>query len=212
MATSYIKFFAVFFLSIITLSSTFSQTIILKDNKSIPNLGSSLSYFIDSENKEYTIEEIDSKNFDSKWTKNSSEHLNLGYLSVPVWLKVEIENKSSSKDWQFVLDMPFTDSIDFYLEKEGNLISHSQTGWLFPYHSRGKIKNKGFNFPLQISPNENIICYLRVRSNYPILLPISVLTTDQTHQEGKDSHIGHGIYFGILLVMMLYNLVIFFYN
>jgi serine phosphatase RsbU (regulator of sigma subunit) len=209
MTTFYIKLLTVLFLCTVTFNTAFSQTIILEDDIVIPNLGGSLSYFINSENKEYTIEEISNPNFDSKWTKNPSEHLNLGYLSVPVWLKVKISSKSTVEDWQFILDMPFTDSIDFYQEKNKTIISHSQTGWLFPYNSRGKIKNNGFAFPLDVSTNEEIICYLRIRSDYPILLPISILTTDKTNQEGKDSHIGHGIYFGILLVMMLYNLVIF---
>lgn len=191
-------------------TTVFSQTIILEEEKEFSSLGSSLSYFIDSENKGYTFEQISNQEFDARWLQNPSEHLNLGYLSVPVWLKVELENKSKIEDWQFVLDMPFTDSIDFYQKKDTRLISHSQTGWLFPYDSRGKIKNNGFTFSLEASTNDKITCYLRIRSDYPILLPISILTKEKTHQEGKDSHIGHGIYFGILLVMMLYNLVIFF--
>ncbi len=191
------------------MSNVFSQTIVLEEENDIASLGSSLSYFIDSEKKEYTFEEISSKDFDSKWKKNPSKHLNLGYLSAPIWLKVKISNKSNVNDWQFILDMPFTDSINFYQKKYDSLISYSQTGWLFPYNSRGEVKNNSFAFPLDISQNEEVICYLRVRSNYPILLPIYILTKEKTHQEGKDSHIGHGIYFGILLVMMLYNLVIF---
>jgi serine phosphatase RsbU (regulator of sigma subunit) len=209
MDTLYTKLFAILFLCTVTFGNAFSQGIVLEEDTAISSLGSNLSYFINLENKEYTFEQISNTNFDSKWKKNPSEHLNLGYLSVPVWLKVKISNKSKIEDWQFILDMPFTDSIDFYQEKKGNLINHSQTGWLFHYNSRGKIKNNGFAFPLELSTNEEIICYLRIRSDYPVLLPISILTKEKTHQEGKDSHIGHGIYFGILLVMMLYNLVIF---
>ncbi|WP_338765006.1 7TM diverse intracellular signaling domain-containing protein [Bernardetia sp. ABR2-2B] len=209
MTTFFIRILATLFLCTIAFSSVFPQKIVLEEGKDISSLGSSLSYFIDSENKGYTIEEVRNTDFDAKWQKNKSEHLNLGYLSVPVWLRVSFSNESKKEDWQFVLDMPFTDSISFYQEKNRNLISHSQTGWLFPYNSRGDIKNNGFTFPLQVSSNEEIVCYLRIRSNYPVLLPISVLTKEKAHQEGKDSHIGHGIYFGVLLVMMLYNLVIF---
>ncbi|PIY10986.1 MAG: serine/threonine protein phosphatase [Flexibacter sp. CG_4_10_14_3_um_filter_32_15] len=200
-----------FFLAFLFYPTTtvFSQTIVLEGEKEVSSLGSSLSYFTDSENKGYSIEDINNVSFDKNWTKNPSEHLNLGYLSVPVWLKVTFSNKSQIDDWQFILDMPFTDSIDFYQKNNEGLIKHTQTGWIFPYHSRGEIKNNGFAFPLDISPNEEVICYLRIRSNYPVLLPIYILTKEQTHQDSKDSHIGYGIYFGILLIMMLYNLVIF---
>ncbi len=205
----YLFLFIYTFYILSTPSFCIAQTITLENENGVSSLGSSLSYFIDSENKGYSIEDISNISFDKNWTKNPSEHLNLGYLSVPIWLKVKISNKSNVSDWQFILDMPFTDSIDFYQQKNDILLNHSQTGWLFPYTSRGEIQNNGFAFPLELSTNEEITCYLRIRSDYPVLLPIYVLTKEQTHQEGKDSHIGHGIYFGILLVMMLYNLVIF---
>jgi len=161
-----------FFLAFLFYPTTtvFSQTIVLEGEKEVSSLGSSLSYFTDSENKGYSIEDINNVSFDKNWTKNPSEHLNLGYLSVPVWLKVTFSNKSQIDDWQFILDMPFTDSIDFYQKNNEGLIKHTQTGWIFPYHSRGEIKNNGFAFPLDISPNEEVICYLRIRSNYPVLL------------------------------------------
>lgn len=190
-------------------SLSIAQSIILENEDEISSLGGSLSYFIDSEKKEYSIEEIKSVSFDKNWKKNPSEHLNLGYLSAPIWLKVEITNQSKASDWQFVLDMPFTDSIDFYQNIDDNVVQHSQTGWLFPYSSRGKMKLNGFAFPLELLPNQKTTCYLRIRSDYPVLLPISIAPKEIVMQQSQDSHIGYGIYFGILLVMMLYNLVIF---
>ena len=203
--TLFFSFIFIFF------SSSFSkaQSLILKDDTGFSNLGQHLSYFINTENKNLSIEEIVSQDFDTNWIQNPSEHLNLGYLSVPVWLKVEISNQTPIDNWQFILDMPFTDSIDFYKVSEDKTIQHTQTGWLFPYHSRGEIKNNGFSFPLNLEANQSATYYVRVRSAYPVLLPIYVLTKQQTHQESKDSHIGYGIYFGVLLIMMLYNLVIF---
>jgi serine phosphatase RsbU (regulator of sigma subunit) len=202
------RFFLTVFLYCIQLS-VFAQPIVLKNEQEISSLGSSLSYYIQEANENYTIEEVSKPNFDKKWLTSPSEHLSLGYLSLPIWLKVEISNQSQLSDWQFVLDMPFTDSVGFYKEVTTNSFEHTQTGWILPYHSRGKMKHNGFVFPLELLPNEKTVFYLRIRSNYPVLLPISISTKDVVIENTQDSHIAHGIYFGLLLVMILYNFVIY---
>ncbi|AFM05713.1 serine phosphatase RsbU, regulator of sigma subunit [Bernardetia litoralis DSM 6794] len=212
--------FIAFFLSISFNSS--SQTIILEDGKEINSLGSSLSYYIQADNDNYSIEDVSNPNFESKWLKNPSEHLNLGYENSPIWLKIEVENKSQIEDWNLVLDLPYIDSITFHEPStkfsnkgiEENRISVNkwktvQTGWYHPYKTRINLESNGFIFPLNISHNQKGVYYLYIQSSNPLLFPLSIHEQKQVIINSQSSHIGYGIYFGIMLVMLFYNLIIF---
>jgi serine phosphatase RsbU (regulator of sigma subunit) len=206
----FFKFILVIFLCAITFLSV-AQTIVLEGDKEISSLGSSLSYFIEEENENYTIEEVSDTNFDKKWLKNPSENLNLGYNSNVVWLKVEIENQSKIENWKLNLDITFIDSIAFY---QKNTLPTSEwsvikTGWHYPYFTRSELASNGFIFPLHLSQNQKAIFYIRTVSNNPTLFPFSISTQKQIIESSQDKHIGYGIYFGILLVISLYNLIIF---
>jgi serine phosphatase RsbU (regulator of sigma subunit) len=216
----YFIFFTTIFLHIVLFGNAFSQTIILEDNKEVSSLGSSLSYYIEDESESYTIEEISNQNFDKKWLKNPSEHLNLGYNSNVIWLKIEVENKSQQEDWNLIFDFPYVDTIYFYnpfvkgnVENEINIISNkwkiTKTGWYLPYFTRPNLESNNFIFPLFLSQNQKATYYLQIQSTSPVLFPLSISTQEQIAQQTHSSHIGYGIYFGILLVMLFYNLVIF---
>lgn len=197
-----------FFTILMNTPCVFSQVIILDDDhQEISSLGGSVSYFIDSENKNYDIEAINDANI--KWQKSTSNHLNLGFLPHSVWLKIEILNKSSVENWYLVLDNPIVDVLNYYQKTKDSVIRHPQVGWQKPYHERGKLKHRGFAFPLKIASNEKQTCYFRIYSKSPNLFNISILTESKTYQKSMNQHIGYGIYFGILIVMILYNLIIF---
>ena len=188
----------------------FSQKISLEGEQEISSLGNSLSYYIQEKSENYTIEEVSNPNFDAKWLKNPSEHLNLGYNSNVIWLKIEIENKSKLEDWQIVVDMPFTDNITFYQKNRYNSEwKTTRTGGSFNYSSRGEVKHSGFVFPLLLAQDKEQVFYFKIRSDYPMLLPIFINTKAAVYQDSQNRHIGYGIYFGILLVMILYNFIIF---
>jgi len=215
-----IKILCVFYF--FTLSTCLAQPIVLESDKKISSLDSSLSYYVQEENENYTLEEVSNPSFDKKWLKNPSDHLNLGYNSNIIWLKVEIENKSTVEDWNLVLDLPYFDSITFYepfikndiLEIENKKDSISKwkivkTGWYLPYFTRPNIESNNFIFPLSLLSNQRATYYLQVQSVSPVLFPISIATQKQVIKQSQVSHVGYGIYFGILIVMLFYNLVIF---
>mgnify|MGYP000684042100 CR=1 FL=1 len=204
------KLFLLLFLCCLQITA-FAQKITLKTEKGISNLGNTLSYYIEDENKAFTIEEISSDIFNTKWIKNSSEHLNLGYNSNTIWLKIEVENETEIQDWNLNLDITFTDSITFY---QKNITNNSvwkvtKTGWHYPYFSRPNLASNSFVFPLYFTQSHKNISYLRVVSSNPILFPLSITTQKSTIQSSQNKHIGYGIYFGILLVICLYNLIIY---
>ncbi|WP_338813980.1 7TM diverse intracellular signaling domain-containing protein [Bernardetia sp. Wsw4-3y2] len=214
----FLFFLPIFFCCVPT--TIFAQTIVLEDEKEISSLASSLSYYVEGQNENYTIQEVSSQSFNQKWLQNPAEHLNLGYNSKVIWLKIEIENQSKQEDWNLILDLPYIDSIYFYEPviksdtKVENNTSNSkrkiiQTGWHYPYNTRTNLESNGFVFPLYLSQNQSGIYYLRTQSTNPVLFPISITKQKQAIQQSQDNHIGYGIYFGILLVICLYNLIIF---
>ncbi|WP_081413604.1 7TM diverse intracellular signaling domain-containing protein [Eisenibacter elegans] len=185
------------------------DAVILQDSKQeITGLGGKLQYYVEQPGEYLQIETITADGWD-KWTPNPALHLNLGYTKTPIWLRVHIRNSSSYERWLMVLDNAFPDSISYYVNKNGKWeVKH--TGASFPYKTRGVVEHNAFAHYLDLASGEEQTYYLRIANSSSSLLPIYIAKEHQVYHNNLTRHVGYGVYFGVLLVMIVYNLFIFF--
>ncbi len=207
-----VKKYFIYFLIILSFFISFEvigqQIIVPKDGK-IEKFGKELQFFESSDNQSLSIKDI--TNLDSeKWIINQKEDLNLGYTKNAVWVKLAIKNESNFDDLLLDLDLAFIDTLEFYsFDNQKQIWQTQHTGWSKEFDSRGEIKNVGFIFDLAIEAQESKTYYFRVNSDYPILLPFHIDRKENLQTKAKEKHLWYGGYFGLMLVMLLYNLFIF---
>jgi two-component system, NtrC family, sensor kinase len=133
---------------------------------------------------------------------------NLGVSSNNNWIKFSLINNSDSDKVILNLSNPIIDRVSLYIIR-GNKIDSAHYTNFQPLAHRD-YKHQFYLFDIPLKKGEAVECYISLNSNQQILAPISLSSEKQILSQISQSDIRAGLYIGIMLVMLLYNLFIFF--
>ena len=162
-----------------------------------------MEYLVDSTH-ELTIEDLhEYKAWD--WRATKQEIPSFGFSSDSYWFRFEVP--ASDHSWLLEINYALLDSIEFYLIEKQLVRDVVRTGDSFAFSER-PIKHRAFLFPIQGS-DESRSVYLKVRSSSAIQLPATLWPDNSYFEVDQYRFAEHGVYYGIVLVMALYNFFLF---
>ena len=134
---------------------------------------------------------------------------NFGFTQSTFWCRFTIEN-ASPLSLSLILESNWAhhDIIDFYVVHEGRVVSHEKEGDQFPYYSRQN-KYPNVTFPIRIDGYAVQTIYFRVRSKASMIIDFVLWQPDAFTTNAIQKHYMFGLYYGAVIVMILYNLFIF---
>jgi len=107
------------------------------------------------------------------------------------------------------LNNPFIDYINFYVLRDGELVDEYQTGDKFPFDQR-RVAHRHYIFPLDLDRNHQYEVLIKVKSNGVLQVPLTLWQPEAFWTDEQFNIISLGIYYGVMLVMIFYNLFLFF--
>ncbi|MCG8671761.1 MAG: diguanylate cyclase [Pseudomonadales bacterium] len=134
---------------------------------------------------------------------------NLGYSRESHWFKFRVQNLDSLDDWFLVLEYPLVRAIDIFVLNELGVQQVFQAGDRFEYAARS-IDHRDYIFPIDIRLGEEFDVVIRVKSDYAIQLPVYFAEQRYFWKQDAFKTLLHGLFFGFLLLMVLYNCFLFF--
>jgi signal transduction histidine kinase len=134
------------------------------------------------------------------WTRSTSTP-SYGYRSGAVWLRMAIPHDEALLH----IDNPWPDELEVYLLQGNRIIDTFKTGDAHPFSSR-PLPEPGFLFPLTPGADTALIRSAGRSAHY---LPIKFLTKPEYDQHRSLAALLEGGYYGIILIMLLYNLVLY---
>lgn len=153
-----------------------------------------------------TLEQVLSE--EVSWSKPEEMKYNFGYWKRFVWVKFELINPSETPS-QYILDIesPWVDEVVLAWKIHNTVESKVYKGT--DSHELKEIPHRNPVFPIELSPNEKRSIYLKI-SNVGILsAPLRIWTRNTFFDRVERDYIANGIYFGIIIALLLYNLLIF---
>ncbi len=134
---------------------------------------------------------------------------NLGISKKASWVRFSITNGTPRNNLILDLAYPTIDQVDLYrLDPNGSV--HAWHTGLRDEVPKRKYSNPNYLFDLNLPPGETRTYYLRVKSIEQIQLPLYVGVPAVLEDMTTRNEMIFGLYFGIILVMVVYNLFIFF--
>ncbi len=194
------KFGVLFFLVSFYFQAFASNVLVIEDKEVLIDASNFLCY-IEDEYCDYEFENI--KNFET--FIEGEGLLNFGVSQSCFWARIDILNKSDESDFQISLDHPILDNVAFY--GENGLIGKIDQGQSF--YNR-KYDDPNFVFDMQIPQGESRSFYFKVSSSELIILPLTVAPPDKLLSVSNLREMLFGLYAGIILVMFIYNLFVYF--
>ncbi|MGE3655110.1 MAG: 7TM diverse intracellular signaling domain-containing protein, partial [Flavobacteriales bacterium] len=202
-------FFLKFLSLIVILNSNiflgYTQTpIIFSDIESEMKIGSYSAIFEDTLSNK-TIDNV----LGSPFILSSTDVLNLDVSKSTFWIKFKIENKTNVNNLLLHITNPMIDEITLYSVKNYNVEQQESITSSVPIYKR-KYNHQDFIFDLDITSNTLSEFIIKVKSSKMIILPIRIGTSRIIDKNTRTKDLIFGIFFGIMLVMFLYNLFIYF--
>ena len=144
------------------------------------------------------------------WSKTKKGFNNSKNKTKPYWVKLELKNISNNtKNYYLKAENQFTYHVNYYLVKEKKVVKHIQDGVISKNRSR-KFNVNHIIFPLTLKGGESATVYLKIRNYNKIDLNFSLVDESYLIDYYQTYNIVEGIFFGGMLLMLLYNLFLYF--
>ena len=131
-----------------------------------------------------------------------------GFQSGAFWFHARLVNRNGIEPrWLLVQQYALSDRIDVYTRYPDGHTAHYAGGDSLPFSARS-IRYRDPNFWLTLPPDQPIDLYVRVQSQSSMQVPLSLYTPAAFTEVSRDAQFGIGIYYGILLALFVYNLVL----
>ena len=133
-----------------------------------------------------------------------------GFSTSVYWLKFNIcKSQPGTEKTVLEINYPLLDSLRLYGVKGGTLAFDVLTGDNIPFSER-PVNHRNFIFFLPDTQNNDLSVYLRVQSESAVQVPLKLYSLTGYFIHNQRSFIAQGVYFGIILAMILYNAFLFF--
>ncbi len=143
------------------------------------------------------------------WVRNGSDSISLGYGTDVYWFRVSVDNLSS-RPLEALLEIgyPVLDRIEMYVNPGSDDAEPLVLGDKQPFAER-PIHHRNFVVPVTLTAGEPNLVYLRVQTTSTMQLPLVLWDRNSFFGAEQSRSMFEGIYYGIVLVMVLYNLFVF---
>lgn len=197
-------------LAVLVLLYYCSSCVYGEEVKTIPegisaSIGHGIEYIQDPD-ESLTIEEV--MRLPDGWSKTADEVFNKGYNTSAWWLKIQLHNPHPYTEWFLEVAYAVLDYLDLYIVKEGEIQESYRMGDKLKFRQR-PIEHRYFVVPLSIPQSEQVTVYLKVKSSSSVQVPITLWERNNFNAADIGRTAIHGIYYGGLVIIAIYNLLIY---
>jgi len=143
------------------------------------------------------------------WKRGETPALNFGFTDSAYWVRLPLYNGSNAANWLFQAEYALLDDVELYVEHQGQLINYYRAGNALAFAER-PIKHRTFVFPLPLQPNRDYMLYARFAGKVSVQLPLMIWEERAFWQQDQRQNLLQGLYFGVLCIMAVYNLFLYF--
>ncbi len=131
-----------------------------------------------------------------------------GFTEGAHWFHATLRNQSHPEQrWLLVLHYPLLDNVDIYLRYPDGRVEHATSGDTLPFSARS-IRYRHPNVWVDLPQRTEVELLVRVSSRSSMQVPLALYTPKAFAELERDSQFGIGLFYGILLALFCYNLVL----
>jgi diguanylate cyclase (GGDEF)-like protein len=131
-----------------------------------------------------------------------------GFQRGAFWLHTTLLNRhQAERRWLLVQQYPLSDRIDVYARYPDGRSMHWASGDTLPFAARS-VRYRHPNFLLDLPQGEPVEVLVRIQSQSSMQVPLVLYTLTAFAEMSRDAQLAIGLYYGILLALFFYNLVL----
>ena len=188
-------------------------TLNISSDSSYITIGKHFSFYEDAKSDK-DITQILTPELASHFIPSKQKVFNFGFSKSTYWAKAQIKNTEDISNRRFLeVAYPLLDNISVYVVDTEHRQSQQITkqwhlGDSVKYELR-PISHINFVFPVDFEPHQQLTIIIKMASTGPVSAPINLYTEKDYRQHSANFELYSGLFFGMLLSMIFYNLFIF---
>lgn len=176
----------------------------LENNSQSVNVVPYSSYSIDTQHRLYKDNVI---SYAGEFTASQGHTYSFGFTRESVWIRFVIDRCEVLEDkWIINIDNPHLDQYTLYIQRGDKLDKIATGGDSKPFSMR---PYSGRTFWQDLQADNHAVYYLHVQSDGALQVPIKLERLDDALRNENRSMILFGLYYGILLLLLIYNIIFF---
>ncbi|GGD06755.1 diguanylate cyclase [Halopseudomonas salina] len=200
--------FALIWLFLLTGTTAQASAPLIVDNATrvISDLQPHVSYFRDQERQLLPDQVMEQPSLFQPASQR--EGLNFSYTRDRLWLKATVTSTADRRtDWILEMRYPSLDRVTLYnVGADGTVIQHQ--GDTLPYQQRD-MKHRNPIFKLYLEPGESRTLFVAAHSEGSLTLDAQLWQAEHFYENSQASYAILATYFGMLLALAIYNLLLF---
>jgi adenylate cyclase len=169
------------------------------------------AYFLEDRAGALEIGDVRRLAIGGSFAPNASDAINFGFTRSAYWLWIDVVEASGGREsveWFLEISYPLLDRIDAYVYEGDLFVKAVSAGRSVPYDERG-VKSRNFVFPFEFKPGTRYSVFLRIQTASSMNFPLVFRSPLDSAEVAKDEQFFFGLYYGILIVMAVFNLFVF---
>ncbi|MFY9180175.1 MAG: 7TM diverse intracellular signaling domain-containing protein, partial [Venatoribacter sp.] len=171
--------------------------------------GTELDYYFtyfEDPSTELTLEEALNQN----WQASKQHKMSFGYTNSVYWFRIIIKNNSDEhQDRLLNIDYPVIDYISAYSRVDDGEWALKEYGDKYSFYERD-LNHRNFVIPIRFDKQSTMELIFRVQTTSSMQFPVSIWQPSDFFIHDQMQMLILGVYYGLMIVMFLYNLFIFF--
>lgn len=163
-------------------------------------------FYYRTTDRDLDITEVQERDFDPL---DIGQNPSLGFDRAVHWFRFDVLNRSQTTNWLLEIGYSPLDHIEFYFPDSRGNWSLQYSGDLYPVSTR-PTQHRNFVFPFSLRNEMTHSVIVKVMSTSSIQVPFTVWSTAGLNGESYDDQFWHGLFYGMMIIMVLYNLFTYF--
>lgn len=157
-----------------------------------------------------TLDRVLSDEFTQQFKPSTRIIPNYGFTKSSYWIRCSLKNNSAKTTIRMLeVAFPLLDTVEFYLLDSANgLVAYETTGRDFSFRKR-EVSHRNPVFQVHVPSLDVVHCYLKIKTDDGMIFPLTLWTEYSFIKKILLENILFGMYYGIILVMIFYNLFIY---
>ncbi|GAB3007609.1 7TM diverse intracellular signaling domain-containing protein [Niabella terrae] len=125
------------------------------------------------------------------------------------WIRLRVSNNLGVDPVYLEIKNPLFEDLRFYSVAGGRIYNTLNTGRGMPFKTR-PFQSPNFIYPVYFNGASSVTVFIRAVSDTPVHVPMYVGTSTAVTRDSLNSFLLMGVYLGIIVIMIFYNLFVYF--
>lgn len=144
----------------------------------------------------------------SRFVPINQDHVNFGYDSAHHWLRFTIDPAQRSARLMLEVGLASLDIVELYAAGKDGGFQAQRSGDKIPWQAR-PVQHRHHVFRIDVDAGAPTAYYLRVASANTLTAPLTLWTAEAFEKHERSAQLVFGLFYGVLIALFLYNLVVF---